>query len=616
MLNQSVFEPDSAREAAERASDEEARGRNAARLAAAHPLPQDSLGVFEETEHVYHFLGQRVPISVTGLKGRCFDKFDADKVLRECFPHWVRTPSNEHHPIVMRVLDRGGSEEKAREAVRREWATAGEFGTAMHLAIELISDGERVEEETDERFKDVRAEMRQFRAWARRVGFWGGVPDSQEERARVWGALQDLGEAVGQEAEAPDSRSGHGVPDPPPLPQLIFPFRTELSVFIAHLDHEGPRATGPGEPHDHSNPAHLPFCAGQIDFLGTFVRPEWGLVGLDETARLRPELRALRAADAGALLRAAPGPNPLGALWVCPPGSRWAAGHWDADARGVVRYPQAPWLERALRDLELDEEGHLAHWDSRATALARLAAQPARWLDGAAGGALVALLGPAGPGALRVLRVCEASGALELELPAGLDRALLRGAPPEALPEGFPGRTAPARLRLQAPIARQFVLDDWKRIKPKKDVRPGARAFGDRRCKPPLATEPQNEHTQFSIQLSLYREMLARGTGIELSSMERLGPEGLPAGPSCIVRMHRDLGPGPRGAAEAEQVPVRPMGREARTLLQMELEQRLRERENATRGQESASVGEPGSKRRKLVMDPSTGRFVDARAIL
>jgi hypothetical protein len=599
MLGQPAFERDSALEAAERARDEEARGRNAARLAGAHPLLQDPLGTFEEARHVYHLFGQRVAISVTGLKGRCLDKFDPDKVLRECFPHWVRTPSNEHHAIVRRVLDRGGSEDEAREAVRREWATAGEFGTAMHLAIELISDGERVEEETDERFKDVRAEMRQFRAWARRVGFWGGAPDSQDERTRVWDALQGLAEAVGQApVEAPDA-------EPPPLPQLIFPHRTELSVFIAHLDCESERAAAPGQPHDFSNPAHLPFCAGQIDFLGTFVRPEWGLVGLDETARLRPELRALRAADAGALLRLAPDPNPQGVLWVCPPGSRWAAGHWDADARGVVRYPEAPWLERALRDLGA-REGL-----GDAPGAARAPEEAERWVDGAAEGALLGLLGPRGPGALRILRVCEATGAVELELPAA----------PGAGSEPLDG--AERVLRFQCPIAKQFVLDDWKRIKPKKDVRAGARAYADRRCKPPLSTYPQNDHTQFSIQLSLYREMLARGTGIELSSMERLGPDGLPAGPSCIVRMHRDLSPGPRGVPEAEQVPVRHMGLEARTLLQMELEQRLREREEqaeqgaqSREGAQVLSEGALGRKKRKLVMDPLTGRFADARATM
>lgn len=181
----------------------------------------------------------------------------------------------------------------------------------------------------------------------------------------------------------------------------------------------------------------------------------------------------------------------------------------------------------------------------------------------------------------------------------------------------FSARSAWAALRAEnlltyLLIAKQFIFDDWKRIKPKKDVRAGARAYADRRCKPPLSTYPQNEHTQFSIQLSLYREMLARGTGIELSSIERLGPDGLPAGPSCIVRMHRDLSPGPRGVAEAEQVPVRHMGREARTLLQMELEQRLCEREEAA----GERVAEPGPKRRKLVMDPSTGRFADARAVM
>jgi hypothetical protein len=57
---------------------------------------------------------------------------------------------------------------------------------------------------------------------------------------------------------------------------------------------------------------------------------------------------------------------------------------------------------------------------------------------------------------------------------------------------------------------------------------------------------------------------------------------------------------------------VRHMGREARTLLQMELEQRLCEREEAA----GERVAEPGPKRRKLVMDPSTGRFADARAVM
>lgn len=521
------------------AVDADAHGRNALALALMHPLIHDPLVVFDEGPHTYHVLGQRVPRSTTGIKKKYFEPFDADDVIEKCYGKWCSDDSNEHHHIIRRVLDEGGSVAHSKQAIKDHWSLAGTYGTEMHLFFELWCNNE-APSRSDARFAHVQSEIDQFNAWSRDVGM-----TPLRERAALWAFVREAPEYVDA---------------------INLPFRTELSVFLIKMSTKGDM------PHELDSTRHVPYCAGQIDFLGERVHFGWSLFDESQTSLLEqwPELALLTPDDEGAMLWRAQAPaDTTGVVLVVRPDdakhARWAAGLWDVDATGVVRYPMPPWHEKLGRARFVEEGPPSADFLEAAN----------DWyehFEGVWGVCIVRV-------DLKHRRVTFANGQT---------------------------RTVP--------LARQFWMADWKRIKPNKSVQPSERGYRNRMCKHPLARYPQTEHVQFSLQLSMYTEQLRINCGIEMSRHSAWtdidGPTELAQRHTRlhahILRMHADLTPDISGLRHAEQVEVTNMQFEARQIMQEELETVLHERDMAENDITAA-------KRRIVAYDARTGRFADAR---
>ena len=155
--------------------------------------PRDARIRFEPEGHVYYVDGERVPISVTGLWGQYFPRFDAEATIDRCFDAWKAQPYSKYH-LLLRYLDlvEGRDEAAQKAAVAAMWEAHGtkaaSEGTRMHAQIEGVLNGKACE--------DASPEMAQFEAWraewASGLTVWRTEWAVFDEAAKVAGMIDSV----------------------------------------------------------------------------------------------------------------------------------------------------------------------------------------------------------------------------------------------------------------------------------------------------------------------------------------------------------------------------------------------------------------------------------------
>ena len=113
-------------------------------LEATNPLDRDGRMKFYPGVHAYELgEGERVRLSVTGLVGKYFPGFDANKVVDEHFEHWKRGKSTKYYALIRYLTEvQGKDEDFCKSAIRRVWELDGTYaaeeGTKMHDDFEAI----------------------------------------------------------------------------------------------------------------------------------------------------------------------------------------------------------------------------------------------------------------------------------------------------------------------------------------------------------------------------------------------------------------------------------------------------------------------------------------------
>jgi hypothetical protein len=291
--------------------DEEARGRNATRLAKREPLLHDADVEFDEPTHEYTVFGRIVAKSTTAIKAQYFDHFDADATIDKLYSMWKTRPGGEYHNIIWTVIEAGGSDADAKAAIKLSWEQANQLGTTIHAYIEFDLNGDHPDPEAAE-YKDVRTEIEQYHAWKR-----------------------DANVVIDAHAEVEEVAKHH---------RILVPVRTELSVFDATFALKPHTAAlREGRDIDRLSPDHVVRCAGQIDGLMEILRDASESNGYSELPL------TFTHADVGKRLYHAPfrareleepERRPLMLLTEeQAENTLWGKGFVDDDAAGIMRYP-------------------------------------------------------------------------------------------------------------------------------------------------------------------------------------------------------------------------------------------------------------------------------------
>lgn len=134
-------------------------------LERAHPHYRDTCVAFDARTHTYTVTrdGRRevVPVSVTAFAKSYFKQFDPQLVVNQNYAKWKASAYSKYHALIHSVLQGGGSDEVARDAIVSSWALVGkqasEEGTRMHEDAERLCNGLPPRSET--------REMDQLRRW-------------------------------------------------------------------------------------------------------------------------------------------------------------------------------------------------------------------------------------------------------------------------------------------------------------------------------------------------------------------------------------------------------------------------------------------------------------------
>ena len=117
-------------------------------LAAAHPHPRDAHLQFEAAEHAYHWRGERVPISVSGVWSKYFPAFDAAATIDRYFEHWLANPKSRYYTLLqyLSLVLNEVDVVAQRQAIATLWEAnrqrASSEGTNLHAQIESHLNGE------------------------------------------------------------------------------------------------------------------------------------------------------------------------------------------------------------------------------------------------------------------------------------------------------------------------------------------------------------------------------------------------------------------------------------------------------------------------------------------
>lgn len=117
---------------------------------------------FDEPTHTYTLDGICAPISVTGLLGKCFEEFDAVKVVEKYFDNWKRRGIK-----YTEIIQSSGSDAEAKESIIDSWEVkkleACRLGTEMHAVIEKYLNFEEV------CYGEIEVEFDAFLRWEDKV---------------------------------------------------------------------------------------------------------------------------------------------------------------------------------------------------------------------------------------------------------------------------------------------------------------------------------------------------------------------------------------------------------------------------------------------------------------
>jgi hypothetical protein len=126
----------------------QAKGRNFTALAIANPLDVDKKVTFVEDTHEYFTCGERVPISVTGVKSRVFEEahFNPSLIVRKNLASWRSKPNSKYGKIAINHDD-----ETSEQLIVQMWKNSTSLGTALHKRAEGHLNGEMMPDdgETD-----------------------------------------------------------------------------------------------------------------------------------------------------------------------------------------------------------------------------------------------------------------------------------------------------------------------------------------------------------------------------------------------------------------------------------------------------------------------------------
>ena len=112
--------------------------------------PRDARIVFEDEGHVYKLDAntpreQVFPISVSGLWGMYFEKFNADQVIQEYYDFWAADPRSKYYRLIEAGRAADQCDVQIQKSIRLTWEWKGLLasaaGTRMHKQFELALRG-------------------------------------------------------------------------------------------------------------------------------------------------------------------------------------------------------------------------------------------------------------------------------------------------------------------------------------------------------------------------------------------------------------------------------------------------------------------------------------------